>query len=113
MEAAASLMGRALSVDVIAPEEHPLEKVFGRQGGERIDADLVVVCIGVEPRLQLAEAAGLALDRGVLVDSRLQTSDPDIFAAGDIARSPDTHTGESIRAEHSPSARARSRPRTC
>jgi NADPH-dependent 2,4-dienoyl-CoA reductase/sulfur reductase-like enzyme/nitrite reductase/ring-hydroxylating ferredoxin subunit len=133
MEAAASLIGRVLSVDVIAPEEHPLEKVFGRelsdlvlgaharkgarlhlgakvariedkqvalQGGERIDADLVVVGIGVEPRLQLAEAAGLALDRGVLVNSRLQTSDPDIFAAGDIARWPDPHTGESIRVEH-------------
>ena len=133
MEAAASLMGRVLSVDVIAPEEHPLEKVFGRelsdlvleahsrkgvrlhlgakvariehkqvalQGGERIDADLVVVGIGVEPRLQLAEAAGLALDRGVLVNSRLQTGDPDIFAAGDIARWPDPRTGESIRVEH-------------
>ena len=133
MEAAASLIGRVLSVDVIAPEEHPLEKVFGRelselvleahsgkgvrlhlgakvariedkqvalQGGERIDADLVVAGIGVEPRLQLAEAAGLALDRGVLVNSRLQTSDPDIFAAGDIARWPDPHTGESIRVEH-------------
>jgi NADPH-dependent 2,4-dienoyl-CoA reductase/sulfur reductase-like enzyme len=133
MEAAASLIGRVLSVDVIAPEEHPLEKVFGRelsdlvleahsrngvrlhlaakvariedkqvalQGGERIDADLVVVGIGVEPRLELAEAAGLALDRGVLVNSRLQTSDPDIFAAGDIARWPDPHTGESIRVEH-------------
>jgi NADPH-dependent 2,4-dienoyl-CoA reductase/sulfur reductase-like enzyme/nitrite reductase/ring-hydroxylating ferredoxin subunit len=133
MEAAASLIGRVLSVDVIAPEEHPLEKVFGReltdlvleaharkgvrlhlganitqiedkqvalQGGERINADLVVVGIGVEPRLQLAKAAGLAVDRGVLVNSRLQTSDPDIFAAGDIARWPDPHIGENIRVEH-------------
>ena len=133
MEAAASLFGRGLSVDVIAPEEHPLEKVFGRelsdliletharkgvrlhldsrvariedkqvllQGGERIDADIVVVGIGVEPRLQLAEGAGLTLDRGVVVNSRLQTSDPNIFAAGDIARWPDPHTGENIRVEH-------------
>jgi NADPH-dependent 2,4-dienoyl-CoA reductase/sulfur reductase-like enzyme/nitrite reductase/ring-hydroxylating ferredoxin subunit len=133
MEAAASLAGRGLSVDVISPEEHPLEKVFGRelsdlvleahsqkgvrhhlgskvarienrqiilQGGERIDADVIIVGIGVQPRLQLAEAAGLGLDRGVLVDSHLRTADPNIFAAGDIARWPDPHTGESIRVEH-------------
>ena len=115
MEVAASLFGRGLSVDVIAPGEHPLEKVLGRElsdlvleaharagvrGGERIDTDIVVVGVGVEPRLQLAEAAGLVLDRGMVVNSRLQTSDHNIFAAGDIARWPDPHSGESIRVEH-------------
>ncbi|MDX6488166.1 MAG: 3-phenylpropionate/trans-cinnamate dioxygenase ferredoxin reductase component [Gaiellaceae bacterium] len=68
--------------------------------GTMLEADLVVVGIGVAPRIQLAEAAGLEVENGVLVNERLETSVPGIFAAGDIALAQHPFYQARLRVEH-------------
>ncbi len=68
--------------------------------GEELPADTVLIAIGVTPNVAIAAEAGLEVDNGILVDETLRTSDPDIFAAGDVANAFNPLLGRRIRVEH-------------
>ena len=82
-----------------------IAEILGRRGrvtgvrtnkGEIVRCDIVATCIGVKARMELALSAGLATERGILANEYLQTSDPDIYAAGDAAQVFDPQTGRSV-----------------
>jgi NADPH-dependent 2,4-dienoyl-CoA reductase/sulfur reductase-like enzyme/nitrite reductase/ring-hydroxylating ferredoxin subunit len=75
------------------------DKVILRDGST-VAAQLVVTGIGVRPSVSLAEAAGLKVDNGIVVDEHLQTSAPNVYAAGDVARWPEPRSGQLVRIEH-------------
>jgi apoptosis-inducing factor 3 len=133
LEAAAALRHRGVGVDIVSVEEVPLERVFGKEVGQqlqalherngvrfhlssvvtgfdgaavtladggRVSGDFVVIGIGVRPRTALAESAGAAVDKGVVVDEFLESSVSGIYAAGDIAAYPEPISGERARVEH-------------
>jgi 3-phenylpropionate/trans-cinnamate dioxygenase ferredoxin reductase subunit len=73
--------------------------------GSLLDADLVLVAVGITPNAYLAEDAGLEVDNGILVSERLQTSDPAIYAAGDVANAYHPFLRRTVRVEHWANAR--------
>jgi 3-phenylpropionate/trans-cinnamate dioxygenase ferredoxin reductase subunit len=73
--------------------------------GSRIDADMVLVGVGITPNIQLAADAGLEVDNGILVDEHLRTADLNIFAAGDVANAYNPRLDRHIRVEHWANAR--------
>ena len=78
-------------------------------GGSRVDADLVLVAIGIVPETQLAAEAGLPVDDGIVVDEAGRTADPDIVAAGDCTSFPSEFAGGRLRLESVPNAIEQSR----
>ena len=73
-------------------------------GDSEFDADMVIVGIGIVPNTELAEVAGLTCDNGIVVDDHCQTSDPDIYAAGDCTNHPNALLDRRLRLESVPNA---------
>jgi NADPH-dependent 2,4-dienoyl-CoA reductase/sulfur reductase-like enzyme/ferredoxin len=79
-------IGVVLGATPVAVEEEDGRRALRLGDGTRLDADLIVVCTGIRPTVDLAEAAGLDVEAGVLVDEHMRSSDPLVYAAGDVAQ---------------------------
>jgi 3-phenylpropionate/trans-cinnamate dioxygenase ferredoxin reductase subunit len=90
----------ALGRHVVAFRGEAQVEAVVTSNGQTIPADLVVVGIGVTPRVELAAAAGIAVDNGITVDERLRTTDPHVFAAGDVAAAQHPFYRSRLRVEH-------------
>lgn len=105
-ETAGEILARALLAagyrlylkETLTAVERDRERLVGvtLAGGQSLPADLVVAALGVKPDTALAQTAGLAVNRGILVDEFLRTSAPDIYAAGDVAETRDLLTGQRL-----------------
>jgi len=111
LSAAVTAVYRERGVQVLAGERVTAVEPRGAEttvvrtaSGQEVHANVVVAGIGIEPDTALAEAAGLDVEDGILVDEGLRTSAPDVFAAGDVARFPSAALGERTRVEHEDAA---------
>lgn len=91
---AASMVENALNkADIKVITDHAVTEIYGEDtvrgvyldNGDQIECDIVIMAIGVAPRNELAREAGIAVERGIVTDEYMQTSNPDVFACGDAA----------------------------
>lgn len=88
----------------VALESHDASLVLKTRSGRAVEVDGVVAGIGIQPNMDLAQAAGLKTGNGVVVNESLQTSHPDIYAAGDVAEFYSPALGQRVRVEHEDNA---------
>jgi NADPH-dependent 2,4-dienoyl-CoA reductase/sulfur reductase-like enzyme len=89
---------------IIGVESHDAQLVMHTRGGQKLLVDGLVAGLGIAPNIELAQAAGLTVDNGIVVDAYLRTSHPDIYAAGDVAAFPQPALGKRLRVEHEDNA---------
>lgn len=94
---------------VLAVEDRGAQTAVRLGSGEELLADVVVAGLGIEPDERLAEEAGIRCADGIVVDERLRTSAPDVWAAGDVARFPSQALGGPVRVEHEDNALSQGR----